>query len=67
LICRNLGEFCAAIEDGAGAALIAEEAVSQAEAAGVMVACLQRQPPWSDLPIVLVTEGRGHGGPEFAR
>lgn len=45
----------------AGAAILAEEAISD-EAIGLLDKWLHDQPPWSDLPIILLTKGRG--GPE---
>ncbi len=41
-----------AIDEGAGAVLIAEEAFSPS-AVEILAECLQRQPPWSDLPLVV--------------
>lgn len=49
------------IEKGAGMAIIAEEAIQSADLKPLSE-CLQRQPPWSDFPFVLLTL-RG-GGPE---
>jgi signal transduction histidine kinase len=43
----------AAMEDGAAAAIIAEEALDPGAIAH-MVAALQQQPPWSDFPLVLL-------------
>ena len=48
---------------GIAALFVAEEAF--ASGADALVACLARQPPWSDLPIVVLTAGgrrRGTGG-----
>ena len=53
----NLAELCQALDDGAGAALVAEEAVALPEGTNMLRACLERQPPWSEPPIVLVTTG----------
>jgi PAS domain S-box-containing protein len=50
----DLGALCAEIERGAGAVLVAEEALSAAGIAALK-ATLAKQAPWSDLPIVLVT------------
>ena len=56
----TLNELCAHLRDGAGMAVIAEEAFNGADIAP-LVAYLQEQPAWSDLPIVLITH---HGGPD---
>ena len=65
--CRDLAELCRALDDGAGAALIAEEAVARPEARNVLRACLERQPPWSEPPVVLVSAGGSRGVPGFRR
>ncbi|WP_445764915.1 ATP-binding protein [Pseudomonas sp. RIT-To-2] len=56
----TLNELCTQLHDGAGMAVIAEEAFNGADIAP-LVAYLQQQPAWSDLPIVLITH---HGGPD---
>jgi signal transduction histidine kinase len=52
------------LDGGAGVAalLVTEEAL--ANGAGGLVACLERQAPWSDLPIVVLTAGGSRRGPE---
>jgi len=45
----------------AGAAILAEEALSD-DGLALLEDWLHNQPPWSDLPIILLTKGRG--GPE---
>jgi len=63
-ICTDLTALCHAVEHGggAGAALIAEEALGREQ--HVLRDCLERQPPWSDLPIVLVAAATaGQRGP----
>jgi PAS domain S-box-containing protein len=61
-ICTDLVTLRNAFEQGgAGAALIAEEALGREQ--HVLRACLDRQPPWSDLPVVLVaTASSGRSG-----
>jgi len=50
--CATLAKLCAELEaSGAGAILVAEEALSQAECLSVW---LQRQPTWSDLPLLVI-------------
>ncbi|KAA0577110.1 ATP-binding protein [Azospirillum sp. Sh1] len=66
--CPDLPALCAALEDGAGLLILAEEAVRTADLQG-LVAWIGAQPPWSDLPVILLTL-RGAGAertPEAAR
>ncbi|HWN96977.1 MAG TPA: ATP-binding protein [Methylomirabilota bacterium] len=55
--CGNLAGLCGEIERGAGALLMAEEALSRGELPN-LVARIKSQSAWSDLPIILLT-GRG--------
>ena len=50
--CRSVEELCAGIEESAGAALLTEEALDPASATRLLQT-LQRQPPWSDLPLII--------------
>jgi signal transduction histidine kinase/CheY-like chemotaxis protein len=54
-VCHGVEEFCAAL-DGAAAGLIADEALP-APALDRLVLALQRQPVWSDVPLILLTTG----------
>ena len=58
-ICDNLRVLLDEIELGAGVVVITEEAIRTADIKG-LVAWISSQPPWSDLPFVLITE-RGAG------
>ena len=60
-ICADLATLTTEIKCGAGMAIIADEAVQTADLRE-LVGCLEEQPPWSDMPIILLTH-RG-GGPE---
>jgi PAS domain S-box-containing protein len=60
-ICADLPELAQELDRGAGLAVIADEAVHTADLRP-LVAFLEQQPPWADLPIILLTH-RG-GGPE---
>jgi signal transduction histidine kinase len=55
-ICASLVEVCHKISEGAGALLIAEEAFTPGATESLM-RLLAAQPPWSDLPLVLITAG----------
>jgi signal transduction histidine kinase len=57
--CGDIAELCAALEGGAAAVLITEEALDPASLKKLIEA-LERQPSWSDIPILLLT------GREFA-
>jgi PAS domain S-box-containing protein len=56
--CPSIGALCARIKKGAGAAVIAEEALAPA-ALDQLVRCLRKQPPWSDFSLILLIGGRG--------
>ncbi len=60
-ICADLAALMHEVEDGAGLAVIADEAIKTADLRAV-VRWLHDQPSWSDFPIVLLT--RQGGGPE---
>jgi two-component sensor histidine kinase len=57
-ICTSTRALCARIKQGAGAAVITEEALGPA-ALDQLVRCLSKQPPWSDFPLILLIGGRG--------
>ena len=56
-VCSSIGALCVRIKDGAGAAVVAQEALGPA-ALDQLVRCLKKQPPWSDFPLVLLIGGR---------
>lgn len=58
-ICNDLVSLCHCLDEGAGAALIVEEALQGADYPQ-LVHWIERQPPWSDLPVVLLAH-RGGG------
>jgi PAS domain S-box-containing protein len=60
-ICADLPELAEELDRGAGVALIADEAIHTADLRP-LAGFLEQQPPWADLPIILLTH-RG-GGPE---
>jgi signal transduction histidine kinase len=53
-ICPSIGDACAAIRAGAGAGIIAEEALD-ADRVAELSATLRDQPPWSNFPLILLT------------
>jgi signal transduction histidine kinase len=56
VICEDLGDLIARLQDGAAAGLIAQEGLLRG---GVekLSGWLSMQPPWSDLPLVVLTSG----------
>ncbi|KAA0684527.1 ATP-binding protein [Azospirillum brasilense] len=52
--CPDLPALCRALDEGAGLLILAEEAVRTADLRG-LAARIAAQPPWSDLPVVLLT------------
>ena len=54
--CSEIEELCKNLSQGAGAALISEEALTQ-EAMRCLVETLNQQPPWSDFPLIVLTSG----------
>ncbi|MFC3080182.1 response regulator [Phenylobacterium terrae] len=58
-ICADLPALCRALHEGAGVAVVAEEALRTADLAE-LAHWIFGQPPWSDMPFVLLTP-RGGG------
>ena len=56
-VCVELDELVAAL-DQAGGAIVAEEALLRADRHG-LAAWIERQPPWSDFPFILLTFREG--------
>ena len=52
--CDDMTALCTLLERGVGALLVAEEALRPRDAA-TLLAVLGRQPPWSDVPTVVLT------------
>jgi signal transduction histidine kinase len=66
-ICSDLESLRASLDEGAGAALVTEEALAEGDVSGLLED-LARQPPWSDFPfIVLATKRAGSRPPHAAR
>lgn len=53
---HSIAELCSEIKQGAGAAIIAEEALTGESIAGIL-RVLAEQPSWSDFPMLLLTVG----------
>jgi len=59
-VCSDLQDLLASISVGAAAAVIAQEALPQGGAEGLL-ATLEAQEPWSDLPVLFLSEARSKG------
>src|SRR5207248_8768894 len=55
-ICDGSAEYSREIIDGAGALLLTEEALEPAQAS-LRLDALKAQPPWSELPLIILTSG----------
>jgi signal transduction histidine kinase len=53
--CANLADLCERVKRGAGAALIAQEAID-IHGARRLIECLSSQFPWSDLPVIVLSK-----------
>jgi signal transduction histidine kinase len=58
LVCRSVEELCGCLHEGAGAALVGDEALSP-DAIQTLAAQLSNQPPWSNFPLLVMTSGGG--------
>ena len=52
--CNDMPALCRLVNEGVGAVLVAEEALSR-EASAMLLDVLADQPPWSDVPVVVLT------------
>jgi signal transduction histidine kinase len=55
-ICKGAAEYSRQIADCAGALLLTEEALESAQSS-VLLDVLKTQPPWSELPLIILTSG----------
>src|SRR5882757_11359108 len=55
-ICHGLDEYSRQITDSAGALVLTEEALESAQAS-LLLDVLKAQPPWSELPLIILTGG----------
>ena len=58
-VCREPAELVTEIAAGAGGVVLAEEVLSGGEAEALLAGWVAHQPPWSDLPVVVITAARG--------
>jgi signal transduction histidine kinase/CheY-like chemotaxis protein len=58
-VCADLADLARAAVEGAGAALVVEEALEGDEDPGVLLRWVAAQPPWSDFPFVVLAAPRG--------
>ncbi len=54
LECKSLADACDRIREGAGVAIVAEEALNN-RLVEELASVLREQPPWSDFPLILLT------------
>ena len=54
LVCRDMAALCAALKEDVGVVLVAEEALAPS-ARAALLAALDAQPSWSDVPLVVLT------------
>jgi len=55
-VCADAAELLREVEAGAGAVILADEALLP-EVTGGLLNLLRDQPPWSDLPLIVFTRG----------
>ena len=55
-VCADMNALCGEVAAGVGAVLIASEALTP-DALHPLQEALARQPPWSDLPVIVLTSG----------
>src|SRR5271154_2364980 len=56
-ICTDVEDLCAKLQEGAGAAVIADEALN-AVTFPSLANWVKNQPAWSDFPFIILTAGR---------
>jgi len=56
-ICSDVDDLCWKLGEGAGAAVIADEALNAINLLS-LADCVQKQPAWSDFPFIILTAGR---------
>ncbi len=56
--CAHIGDLCRIIGEGAGTVIIAEEALDEGTVHHLQET-FAHQPPWSDLPVIILRKGKG--------
>lgn len=56
-ICADMADLCRQLDVGAGAVLLTDESLKSEGSLAALAAAIQRQPKWSDLPLVLLASG----------
>lgn len=56
VVCPDVPSVCRLAGEGAGALIVTQESLTT-ETAGCLLSLFLNQPPWSDLPLILVTSG----------
>jgi len=64
-ICPDLEAACVEARTGAGAFLITQESLNTRSLKHLLI-LLEEQPPWSDIPLILLASGYEPGAPGFA-
>lgn len=62
-VCGDVGSLCRELEHGADAVLLAQQALAGG-GPGRLVEALRKQPPWSDLPVLLLTDSEADPPPD---
>jgi PAS domain S-box-containing protein len=61
VVCKDLGDLCRELADGAGALLLTEEAILR-DKVGSLAATLRGQPAWSAVPLIVLAHEGGDAG-----
>lgn len=64
-VCTDLADLVERLDDEANAALIAVEALARAKGS-LLLDALRKQPPWSDIPVIILTASGGNEGTSAA-
>lgn len=59
LFCADLDQICRGLDEGAGAMLLPEEVIAE-DHGGRLARWLARQPPWSDMPLLILARPGAH-------
>jgi signal transduction histidine kinase/ActR/RegA family two-component response regulator len=62
-LCVSVDGLCRMIAQGAGAALLTEESIADRRSHEQLLETLHQLPPWSELPLIVLTSGGAGGQP----